>query len=286
MSYERRKVRVGRVVSDAMDKTVVVQVEWRQVHLLYGKSIRRRTRFKAHDEDNACRVGDTIRMIESRPLSRSKRWRVVEILSREEFAELQPEDIAVETPDTDAEGQTQQPPSADVAVAVAGEAAQAVVGVEHPEAVEGPGVDVEEPEADGQDEQRPIAESVGEEAEAEGTGAGEEQEGAPVLAEADEIGEAEGAEAGGEGSEEQAPGVEAGQGGEAIEPRAEEAEEASGEGEDTKGQEEQPPADAEGSPGSEEAGVSEDAPTTESGSGRTDVVADGAGMDSRGQRET
>lgn len=75
-----RKGRVGRVVSNKMEKTVVVEVEWRKVHPLYGKAVRRLKRFKAHDETNACRVGDVVRIVETRPLSREKRWRVVETL--------------------------------------------------------------------------------------------------------------------------------------------------------------------------------------------------------------
>jgi len=96
MSFERRKVRTGIVVGDRMDKTVVVQVEWRSTHPVYRKSIRRRTRFNAHDEQNLCQVGDLIRIVETRPLSRTKRWRVAEILSREEVAEVQPDEIVVD----------------------------------------------------------------------------------------------------------------------------------------------------------------------------------------------
>ncbi|MDI3298964.1 MAG: 30S ribosomal protein S17 [Bacillota bacterium] len=73
---------VGRVVSDKMDKTVVVAVERMVADPLYGKIVRRTRRFKAHDEENRCRVGDQVRLMETRPLSKEKRWRVVEILSR------------------------------------------------------------------------------------------------------------------------------------------------------------------------------------------------------------
>ena len=96
MSYERRKVRVGVVVGDRMDKTVVVAVEWRQPYALYRKSVRRRTKFKAHDAENQYRLGDTVRIMESRPISKTKRWRVVELLQREEIAEIQPDEIVVE----------------------------------------------------------------------------------------------------------------------------------------------------------------------------------------------
>ncbi|AFR07032.1 MULTISPECIES: 30S ribosomal protein S17 [Nocardiopsis] len=77
-----RKVREGYVVSDKMDKTVVVEVEDRVKHALYGKVIRRTTKYKAHDEANSCGVGDRVRMMETRPLSATKRWRVVEILEK------------------------------------------------------------------------------------------------------------------------------------------------------------------------------------------------------------
>ena len=76
----QRRTKVGRVVSDKMDKTVVVSVERLQRHPIYKRVIRRSTKFKAHDQDNAARVGDTVRIEESRPLSRDKRWRLVEIL--------------------------------------------------------------------------------------------------------------------------------------------------------------------------------------------------------------
>jgi small subunit ribosomal protein S17 len=77
-----RKIREGIVVSDKMDKTVVVAVEDRVKHGLYGKIIRRTTKYKAHDEANGCGVGDRVRLMETRPLSATKRWRVVEILEK------------------------------------------------------------------------------------------------------------------------------------------------------------------------------------------------------------
>jgi small subunit ribosomal protein S17 len=76
----KRRTKVGRVVSDKMDKTVVVSVERLQRHPIYKRVIRRSTKFKAHDEENAAAVGDTVRIEESRPLSRDKRWRVIEVL--------------------------------------------------------------------------------------------------------------------------------------------------------------------------------------------------------------
>ncbi|NYH53394.1 MULTISPECIES: 30S ribosomal protein S17 [Nocardiopsis] len=77
-----RKVREGYVVSDKMDKTVVVEVEDRITHARYGKVIRRTSKYKAHDEANSCGVGDRVRLMETRPLSATKRWRVVEILEK------------------------------------------------------------------------------------------------------------------------------------------------------------------------------------------------------------
>lgn len=78
----RRKVRTGRVVSSKMEKTVVVAVESRERHPLYGKFMKRTTKFKAHDEQNSCGEGDTVEIMETRPLSREKRWRVVRIVEK------------------------------------------------------------------------------------------------------------------------------------------------------------------------------------------------------------
>lgn len=83
---ERRRVLVGRVLSNRMHKTVVVEVERTQRHPLYGKVITMRKKYKAHDAENACQIGDLVRMVESRPLSREKRWVVTEILERAELA--------------------------------------------------------------------------------------------------------------------------------------------------------------------------------------------------------
>ena len=77
-----RKTRVGLVVSDKMQKTVVVAVDRRVPHPVYGKMVTRTTRLKAHDEENSAKQGDTVRIMETRPLSKDKRWRVVEIVER------------------------------------------------------------------------------------------------------------------------------------------------------------------------------------------------------------
>jgi len=77
-----RKTRVGKVVSDKMDKTIVVAVETRVPHPLYKKIIKRTYKLKAHDENNDCGTGDTVRVMETRPLSRDKRWRLVEVIEK------------------------------------------------------------------------------------------------------------------------------------------------------------------------------------------------------------
>ncbi len=77
-----RKTRVGTVVSDKMDKTVVVAIRNRVKHPMYGKILTRTKRLKAHDENNECRIGDVVRLMETRPLSKDKRWRLVEIIEK------------------------------------------------------------------------------------------------------------------------------------------------------------------------------------------------------------
>ena len=79
---KRRKTRVGKVVSDKMQKTVVVAIERRVPHPQYGKMMTLSTRLKAHDEENSAKAGDTVRIMETRPMSKDKRWRLVEIVSR------------------------------------------------------------------------------------------------------------------------------------------------------------------------------------------------------------
>jgi small subunit ribosomal protein S17 len=84
MAEGRRQYKVGRVVSDKMDKTVVVAVDYLKPHPLYRKIIRKTNKFHAHDASNDCRIGDTVRIGETRPLSKTKRWEVVEIIERGE----------------------------------------------------------------------------------------------------------------------------------------------------------------------------------------------------------
>ena len=90
---KKRKTRFGRVVSNKMDKTVVVAVGTSKRHPLYKKTVKRTIRYKAHDENNKCELGDKVRIAETRPLSRQKRWRVAEIMSRGEVVEVQPKEI-------------------------------------------------------------------------------------------------------------------------------------------------------------------------------------------------
>ncbi len=77
-----RKIRIGKVVSDRMEKTIVVACEDRVKHPLYGKIIKKTYKLKAHDENNDCKIGDTVKVMETRPLSKDKRWRLVEIIER------------------------------------------------------------------------------------------------------------------------------------------------------------------------------------------------------------
>lgn len=86
MAEGRRQYKVGRVVSDRMDKTVVVTVDYLKPHPLYRKTIRKTSKFYAHDAENACKIGDTVRIGETRPLSKLKRWEVIEIVTRGEEA--------------------------------------------------------------------------------------------------------------------------------------------------------------------------------------------------------
>ena len=82
MERNLRKTRVGKVVSDKMDKTIVVAIEDHVKHPLYKKIVKRTYKLKAHDEENTCNVGDTVKVMETRPLSKDKRWRLVEIVER------------------------------------------------------------------------------------------------------------------------------------------------------------------------------------------------------------
>jgi small subunit ribosomal protein S17 len=109
----RVKVRFGTVVSDKMQKTVVVAIETTKRHRLYKKTLRRTKRYKVHDENNECRLGDQVRIVETRPLSKEKRWRVAEILVRGNVADIQPSAIGQElleptAAETEAESDAQE----------------------------------------------------------------------------------------------------------------------------------------------------------------------------------
>ena len=89
----QEKAQVGTVVSTKMDKTVVVRIDRQKRHRLYGKTLRTTHRYKAHDEKNECSLGDIVRIAETRPLSREKRWRVMEIITKGDVAEVAPREI-------------------------------------------------------------------------------------------------------------------------------------------------------------------------------------------------
>ena len=106
MSAANRKRRIGQVISDKMDKTVVVAVQWRQRHAVYRKSIRRISKFHAHDEQNDARIGDRVLIVETKPLSRLKRWRIAEILERREVPEIAPQEIGAKIEEEIAQPET------------------------------------------------------------------------------------------------------------------------------------------------------------------------------------
>jgi small subunit ribosomal protein S17 len=89
----KRKIKYGKVVGDKMDKTVIVAIDTPRRHPLYKKTIRRSVKYYAHDEEKKSKVGDTVKIEETRPLSKLKRWRVVEIVTKGEVAEIKPEEI-------------------------------------------------------------------------------------------------------------------------------------------------------------------------------------------------
>ena len=88
-----KKVRIGHVVGVKMDKTAVVAIETLKRHPLYGKTLKKVVKYKVHDETNTCKIGDKVKIIETRPLSKEKRWRVSEIITRKEVAEVKPQEI-------------------------------------------------------------------------------------------------------------------------------------------------------------------------------------------------
>ena len=121
MTKERRKVRTGRVVSDKMDKTVVVAVQWSQRNRLYQKAVRRITKFYAHDATNDCSTGDLVRIEETRPISHLKNWRVLDVIERREVAEIRPMELDRAFMESQMRGQDAEARALEEAVAVTDE---------------------------------------------------------------------------------------------------------------------------------------------------------------------
>ena len=199
MARSMRKVRVGAVVRTNQDKTAIVEMVWKQRHRLYRKQVRRIARFYVHDPENQCRLGDTVRIEETRPISKNKHWRLMEILERKQIAEVRPIDV-----ETDISLELTQPrilaaeARAEAAQAAASDAAEAEPDAEEPEAEaaeeetvaeEEPEVEAveeaEEPEAEAQadeevaEEPETVEEAVEEEPEAEESDDGDSDAGEP-----------------------------------------------------------------------------------------------------------
>jgi small subunit ribosomal protein S17 len=158
--YTRRKTRVGVVTSDKMQKTVVVAVESHKSHPLYKKTMRRTTRYKVHDADELAKVGDIVRIVESRPLSREKRWRLAEVVTRREVAEIAPREIdasllGIRRPHTESTAAAVEvPPAEEPEAEAVAETPEAPVEEEAPVEAEAKSPEAEpEPEAEQEDEQ-------------------------------------------------------------------------------------------------------------------------------------
>ena len=172
MARTSRKVRVGAIGRTNHDKTAIVEMVWKQRHRLYRKQVRRIARFYVHDPENKCRLGDTVRIEETRRISKNKHWRLMEILESKQIAEVRPIDV-----ETDVSLEMTQPRvlAAEArAEAAASEAAEAESAVEEPEAVE------EETEEETVAEEEPEEEAAEEPEE----GPAEEEEGAEPEEEA------------------------------------------------------------------------------------------------------
>jgi small subunit ribosomal protein S17 len=184
VSYGRQKTRVGVVVRDKMSKTVVVAVGAIKRHRLYKKIMRRVTRYKAHDEENACRVGDKVLIVETRPLSRDKRWRVAEILTTaalpEEEKAIFEEEMAEEVRELDEAIAAEAPQPEEEAAPVEEVVAEEEVPAAAEEVEEVPEV-VEEEKPSAEEEAAPAEEEAV--AEEEVPAAAEEVEEAPEAAE-------------------------------------------------------------------------------------------------------
>ena len=184
MARSMRKVRVGAVVRTNQDKTAIVEMVWKQRHRLYRKQMRRVARFYVHDPENQCRLGDTVRIEETRRISKNKHWRLMEILERKQIAEVRPIDL-----ETDVAPEMTQPrilaaeARAEVTAAEASEEPEAEVIEE--EAVEEPEAKKETPEDEAPEEDAFEEDSIEEET------ADEEAEEEPEPAEEPEVVEEE-----------------------------------------------------------------------------------------------
>ena len=184
MARSMRKVRVGAVVRTNQDKTAIVEMVWKQRHRLYRKQMRRVARFYVHDPENQCRLGDTVRIEETRRISKNKHWRLMEILERKQIAEVRPIDL-----ETDVAPEMTQPrilaaeARAEVTAAEASEEPEAEVVEE--EAVEEPEAEEETPEDEAPEEDAFEEDSIEEET------ADEEAEEEPEPAEEREAAEEE-----------------------------------------------------------------------------------------------
>ncbi len=176
MARIMRKVRVGAVVRTNQDKTAIVEMVWKQRHRLYRKQMRRVARFYVHDPENQCRLGDTVRIEETRPISKNKHWRLMEILERKQIAEVRPIDV-----ETDVSLELTQPRI--LAAEARAEAAASEAVEEGPEAVEEEPVAEEEPEEEAAEEPDEEPEAAEEESEPEEEATEEEPEPAEDEAE-------------------------------------------------------------------------------------------------------
>jgi len=184
-----RKVRVGAVVRTNQDKTAIVEMVWKQRHRLYRKQMRRVARFYVHDEENQCRLGDTVRIEETRRISKNKHWRLIAILERKEVADVRPIDL-----ETDVGQEITQPRilAAETRAAAAEAEPQDVLEeavVEEPEAEEEPEEESTEEEFEADEEaveEEPEAEGELEEVEEEAEPEEEAAEEAPETEEPDE----------------------------------------------------------------------------------------------------
>ncbi len=189
MARSMRKVRVGAVVRTNQDKTAIVEMVWKQRHRLYRKQMRRVARFYVHDEENQCRLGDTVRIEETRRISKNKHWRLIAILERKEVADVRPIDL-----ETDVGQEITQPRilAAETRAAAAEAEPQDVLEeavVEEPEAEEEPEEESTEEELEADEEvveEEPEAEGELEEVEEEAEPEEEAAEEAPETEEPDE----------------------------------------------------------------------------------------------------